>query len=124
MQIRLVLSSLLMVGALSACALAYSNPNDGLPVAEGEVRLSWDELDAHKAADDARSAIGNGQLHLLGIYGYTTVVPRLSVDGDIPVLIIEDTSDVIRNKAHSAFNERAYEYARLYNLTVLEALDT
>ena len=122
MQMRILLSSLLMFGALSGCVPDYTNPNEGSPVAEGEIRLSWDELDAGKAAHDARSAIDNGQRHLLSVYGYATEVPSAAVDTNLPTLAIEDTSDFVRDKAHSAFNERAYEYARLYNLTVLEHL--
>ena len=110
------------MSVVAACTSGYRNPNEGKPVAQGEVRLALDALDPRRAEADARAAINNGDLHLLGVYGYAAEVPGATDDATaLDVLMIEDTGDFMRDKDHAAFNDRAQAYALAYNRVVLAA---
>lgn len=114
-----------MVFMVPACTSGYRNPNESKPVTPGEVRLAPDALSPRRADADARAALAKGDLHLTAVYGFTTLAPGAPND-EIPAdwphsyLVIEDTSDFLRDKDHDAFNERAIAYARAYNQVVLE----
>lgn len=118
---------LLMMAVVAGCTPGYRNPNDGKPVAAGEVRLSLAQVDPARAASDARTAVASGDRHLLGAYGYASYVPgadghpgelrRENWPGGI--LYIEDTGDDLRDGAHVAYNDRAVAYATAYNRVVL-----
>lgn len=111
-----------MMFMIAGCTPGYRNPSEGEPVAPGEVRLTLDALDPRRADADARAAIVNGDLHLLGVYGYAAEIPGVPDEGTSRnVLMIEDTSDFIRNRAHAQFNDRAYAYAMAYNRAVIAA---
>ena len=123
---------LLMMAVVAGCSPAYRNPNDGKPVASGEVRLSLAQVDPARAASDARAAVANGDRHLLGAYGYASYVPGADGrPGDLRrenwpggILYIEDTSDDLRDGAHVAYNDRAVAYATAYNGVVLASPPT
>lgn len=121
MSNRQLISGLIISGviALAACSAPYTNPNAGQPVAAGEVRLSWDDVNPRNAAADAISASARGDHHLLGVYGYATEIPGATVETGHDFLVIEDTGDFLRDRAHSDFNDRASAYALTYNQAVL-----
>ena len=105
---------------VAACTSDYRNPDEGKPVAQGEVRFSLDALEPARAEADARAAISQGDEHLLGVYGYAAEVPGTTDDAtSFDVLMIEDTSDYLRDKAHVRFNDRAVAYASAYNRVIL-----
>lgn len=118
-----LLIGLLALG-LAACKPEYQNPNEGQPVAEDQVRLSYAEVDPILAEGDARAAHTRGQNHLIGIFGITTIIPGLPNGGAFTqwpagVLFIEDTGDAFRDEAHLRFTDRAGAYAAAYNRTIL-----
>ncbi|WP_417231355.1 hypothetical protein [Brevundimonas sp.] len=118
---------LLMMAVVAGCSPDYRTPNDGKPVAPGEVRLSLTQTDPARAASDARAAVASGDRHLLGVYGYASYVPgadgRPSEFGPenwpAGILYIEDTTDGPRDGGHQTFNDRAVAYAIAYNKVVL-----
>ena len=123
---------LVMMAVVAGCTPGYRNPDDGKPVAAGEVRLSLAQVDPARAASDARAAVAGGDRYLLGAYGVASYVP--GADGrpgdlqpeDWPggILYIEDTSDYLRDSAHVAYNDRAVAYATAYNRVVLASHPT
>lgn len=105
---------------VAACTSDYRNPHEGQPVAQGEVRFSFDALDPARAEADARAAISKGDRHLFGVYGYAAEFPGAADNAAaFDVLMIEDTSDYLRDKAHVRFNDRAHAYASAYNRVIL-----
>jgi hypothetical protein len=124
MSIRQLITGLAFsaVIAIAACSAPYANPNAGQPVAAGEIRLGWDDVDPRSAAADANAALARGEHHLLGIYDYAMTIPGITKETDHDILVIEDTGDYLRDRAHSDFNDRAAAYALTYNQTILSAI--
>lgn len=81
---------------VAACTSDYRNPDDGKPVAQGEVRLAASLLNPRRAEADAHEALIRGDRHLTGVYGYTTMAPGAPND-EVPtdwphgLLVIEGT---------------------------------
>ena len=122
----------LMMAVVAGCTPGYRNPNDGKPVAAGEVRLSLAQIDSARAASDARAAVASGDRHLLGAYGVGSYVPGADGSpGELRrenwpdgIFYIEDTGDYLRDGAHVAYNDRAVAYATAYNRVVLASPPT
>lgn len=88
------------------------------------IEMSLDALDVRLAPRDARQAWHQGRRHLLGVYGYTSIVPG-GPNSQAPagwthgVIFIAGTSDHGLDAHDSAFNHAALPYAERYNQTVL-----
>ena len=75
---------------------------------------------------DAAAAIARGDTSLVGVYGYTTMVPGVPGDYDslsriFGVRLIEGTSDSAP-KDEGSFDARAASYASTYNHVKLKRL--
>ncbi|MFN3816233.1 hypothetical protein [Brevundimonas sp.] len=94
---------------------------------EGDLQLemSLDALNTARAPGDARRNWAEGRRHLLGVYGYTAVVPggpnsQAPAGWSHGVVFIAGTSDVWEGRHGQRFNRAANDYAARYNATVLE----
>lgn len=69
-----MIASLLLSAAL---ALSPAEHSDEVRIHEVDLQLemSLDALEAARAPEDARRNWSEGRRHLLGVYGYTSVVP-------------------------------------------------
>ena len=90
------------------------------PVPDQQIVLAFDEVDPRLAIIDAVAARQRGDLHLLGIYGYSRIVPgAASLSANRIVFFIEGTSDHPGDRQEVEFNRRAAAYALAYNQTIL-----
>ncbi len=90
-----------------------------------QLEMSLDALNAARAPRDARRNWAEGRRHLLGVYGYTSVVPggpnsQAPADWPHGVVFIAGTSDVWEGQYGQRFNQAAHDYAARYNATVLQ----
>ncbi|WP_150131379.1 hypothetical protein [Caulobacter mirabilis] len=82
-------------------------------------------LDIAQAESDARHAASRGDYALLGIGGVGTYVPgipdgmRLDYLSPSDVRIIHGTSDMISDDEHRALQNKARNYAKRYNETMV-----
>ena len=79
--------------------------------------------------DDLAADIKNGELHFLGIRGYTLTAPGVPDYRDryankIPLRIIEGTSDAIASEGERKLQVAATDYAKSYNLQLVKYLET
>jgi hypothetical protein len=84
-----------------------------------------ESLRPETARADAEHAVARGDVHLLGINGFTLEVPGenpnyLFRPQHKPVQAIECTGDYRVSMKHERLNEAAENYAGLYNRRVLE----
>jgi hypothetical protein len=112
-------TALFVLLALSACGEKPPAP----PNADyAELRAL--KLDDADAAADARRAADAKDYRLLAVRGFTIEVP--GAGDDVPkiekengIKVIPGTSDMFENEEHRRLNEKAREYAKKYNETLL-----
>lgn len=79
--------------------------------------------DPSAAVEDAKLAAEHGDLSLLGTMGVALEVPG-GYDVDVvrnkhKIVIMQGTTDAIRNQTCRVMNDRAFEYAEKYNTTII-----
>lgn len=118
-----MIASLLLSAAL---ALSPAEHSDEVRIHEVDLQLemSLDALEAARAPEDARRNWSEGRRHLLGVYGYTSVVPggpnsQAPIGWSHGVVFIAGTSDVWEGAHSQRFNAAAHDYAARYNAAVL-----
>lgn len=118
-----MIASLLLSAALALSSVEHS---DEVTIHEVDLQLemSLDALDTARAPGDAHRNWAEGRRHLLGVYGYTAVVPggpnsQAPVGWSHGVIFIAGTSDVWEGAHGQRFNRAAHDYAARYNAAVL-----
>jgi hypothetical protein len=92
------------------------------------LKLRW--IDQASPVAEAQAAIEQGDCALLGVYGYTLVVPgvgearRQELEKECGVRPIDGTGDVWVNKEHGRLIQKATEYVRIYNQYVSRHVPT
>jgi hypothetical protein len=105
---------------LAMATIAYGQ--DASPVDSVE-QLRW--VQTADPTVDARAAVANHDSRLLGIYGYTWMIPgipeehRLEYKDKYGLRMIEGTSDSIQNEEHGRLISAATTYAKKYNAEIL-----
>ena len=110
----------------TALALLPVEHPDVVTIQEADLplQMSLDALDAARAPEDARHNWAEGRRHLLGVTGFSRIVPggpehQAPADWPHGVVFIAGTSDHWVNEQDAAFNRAALSYAERYNLTLL-----
>ena len=83
--------------------------------------LGLRQFEPARAIADASAAFERGDRTLLGVYGFTTIVPEAE-GSTLPVRMIEGTSDAPENDDCARRNEQAHQYAAAYNREMLTAV--
>ena len=107
----------LMTFSVAACQSETKEPIKSESCAE------LPNLDPAKATQDALDAVKNGDRRLLGVYGFTTVIPA-GEGSDLPVRMIEGTTDAPDSEDCGRRNRRAIEYAAAYNRRMIAETST
>ena len=113
---KTIAAFLLLFGPLTSC-YAESPP----PEIEA---LRW-VLNANPVTD-AKKAVERNDRTLLGVHGYTWTIPGVEESEKheyrkkYGLKLIEGTGDVVLNREHLDLIKKATEYARRYNMYLLE----
>jgi hypothetical protein len=87
--------------------------------------LNW--IKSSNAINDAKCAIEKDSIYFIGVYGFSTEFPGLSISDSmlikkIPTKIIGGTGDMIISPEMTELNYRAREYALQFNSIILYKL--
>jgi hypothetical protein len=91
-------------------------------------QLQWVE-NADPVAD-AKKAVDRSEFTFLGVYGFTWTIPgideskKFELRKKYGLKIIEGTSDAVQGDEHTRLQGLATEYAKKYNLYLLEHIKT
>jgi outer membrane lipoprotein LolB len=91
-------------------------------------QLEW--VEKADPIGDARKAVDRGEFALLGVNGYTWTIPgiedskKFELRKNYGLKIIEGTSDVVQGEEHNRLQGLATEYAKKYNLYLLDHIKT
>lgn len=118
---------LVTVVALSGCDSPGYGEKPRAPSWDEVVRQSLRMLEAADPVRDVEQAIREGDLRFIGMMGYALIVPGVDDYGQRiwdtnGVRVIKGTSDFIANDDVARLNELAYEYAKRYNMLLLDYL--
>ena len=110
--------------AISLLLFASYATADQAELCAGEIEsLSW--LDHADPVADAKSAIKSGNLKFRAIHGLALIIPGIegaelkAAYKSRNYVAIEGTSDGVCSGEHERLNGVAWEYARLYNQTLI-----
>ena len=114
-SVRHVVVVAMLLAALTACG----STQDSASV----TKLRW--VEHADAVADAAKALSLGDHRLVGVYGYTLIVPGIdsakqsSYVTRYGVRALEGTSDALESATHAALVNKAKEYALRYNSYIL-----
>jgi hypothetical protein len=111
-RVAYAVASIIMV---SGCGGKLTENNDLGPLRE---------LQIERAPADARVALREGDKRLIGVYGVTIEIPgtdytSVQAEALYGVRPLEGTSDTPARGEEVELNDKAREYARSYNLTIV-----
>jgi hypothetical protein len=123
-----VLVALVLVATCSPEERADGRQNaDSTPsLTASDYARAADSLDKADAANHALAAVGNGDRRLLGVQGYSLVIPGVPAQRmeeytrRLGVRLLKGTSDSWQNEEHKAYNVAAGRYADRYNRALLQ----
>jgi hypothetical protein len=91
-------------------------------------QLQW--VEKADPVAEAKKAVDRREFTLLGVDGYTWTIPgideskKFELRKKYGLKIIEGTSDVVQGDEHARLQELATEYAKKYNLHLLDHIKT
>jgi hypothetical protein len=119
MKLRLTAVLLLPSAMLSSCG-SLEQKVQGADTGRATC-LKLASHDPSNAPSDALAAFARGERRLMGVYGYTGIVPGAE-EVNLPVTYIEGTSDMIESAECERLNPLAHQYAENFNRRMLAAI--
>ena len=129
----ILLAIILSLGKLTGCSTA----NTALDTAAKKEPFCNERLKQHPhlnkylnadPVEDARKALGKGDIQFLAVYGFTNYVPGVpdfseKYSQKYTFFIIEGTSDAFHSPSDMALQLQVTDYAKKYNQTLLSHIE-